>query len=287
MSIEEYMSIKMKKSDLLIAAAIVAGLLGGVLAGLASCQNGLTSDIDSLALPPTLPYARITSQSGESYRFSLAWKMEDVILSPQAVYDEAETAAAISNAYNKWEEFERKIYALPHAVPADPDAPPDLAVWELGGGAAGYVLKNDGTKEIVINRCWPKSLIGTTLTRAAWLASREERQKEFRQVVSDIKAMMASIEKSPLREFLVNDEPLLAKLHDRMAEFIAFPTDAETFSYEDRPRWMAPGDLDTSGGQIISKWDTARTSPLFEYFFGYVPQDTDYVNSKGQLSFPE
>jgi hypothetical protein len=275
--------MKMKKSDLVIAFLIIAVVLGGVLAGLASCQN---APADSLPLPPKLPYASITGEGVENYRFSLIWKMVDGILSPSAVYDPEEAAAAIYEAYNTWELFKKKIDARPHAVPADPDAPLDLAVWTTDAIGGGYVLNNNGTKKIVVNRCWPQSLIGTTLTRADWIAARAEREKEFKQAVKDIEAMMASIEKSPLYEFEVNNEPLLVKLHDSMAEVIAFPADVETFACEDRDRW-AKSDLDDSGGQIKYKLDTVRTGPLFEYFFGYVPLDTDYISPKGQLSFPE
>ena len=274
----------MKKSDLVIAFLIIAIILGGVLGGLASCQNATA---ESLPIPPSLPYASITGESVENYRFSLIWKMEDSLLSPQAVYDEEKTSLAIYEAYYTWEEFEKKINPLPHAVPADPDAPLDFEVWASGTGGK-LMLNNDGTKKIVINRCWPQSLIGTTPSRADWIASDVERETEFKQAVKDIKTMMASIEKSPLREFLVNDEPLLAKLHDRMAAFIAYPTDVEGHEYGDHlGRWTAPEEVDLSGGKIISKWDTVHTGPLYEYFFGYVPIANDYKLPSGEKSFPD
>jgi hypothetical protein len=248
---------------------------------------------DSFILPPNLPYASITGEDGgelQNLKFTLTWQRADGMLSAKPVYDEEVTADAIEAVYNEWQRFEKLIDPRPHFKPAeDADVKDDLDLvcWVFQGGGGGWVLNNEN-EPIVINRYWLPSLIESEedLTQAAWLESREDREEAFKQAVKDIRTMQAAIAKSPLYEFEVNGEPLLDMLHGRMETLIAFPEDLENpLIYDNRPRW-AITDFDTSEGETKFIYAENQTGPLYEYFFGYVPIETDYYKSDGPKAFP-
>jgi hypothetical protein len=282
----------MNKAKYLIVAA---GMLDAL--ALAGCNPDYTEDL--LPLPPNLPHALLEDEkSGDvkNYRFTLTWKRITGKLSSWEeyleVYDE-EIAEAITEVYETWLLYEKKINPLPHYAPADEDEELDFAVYDET--SLPWMLDNsDATKKIVINRCWPQSLIkeinaGTKQpTRDAWLGSTAERVEEFKQAVKGIKGMMAAIEKSPLYEFEVDGEPLLKSLHERMAEFIAFPSDPEDYpDYANRPLWV---DLEREAmkqGQYYNNDPNLgpQTGPLYEFFFGYVPAPGDYTRPHG-IVFP-
>ena len=205
-----------RKSDFVVRYLLVTSLAAHTVVGAVMIQSCQTAYVDSVPLPPNLPYATledISSGTVKSYRFTLEWKREPGRLSPSGVYDEEKTTTAILNAYETWLQYEKAINPLPHYAPADEDDPLDFNVWVK---IAKWKLNNDlDTKKVVINRCWPQSLIkaikeGTkTATRQAWVDSIEERIVEFKQAMKEIKGMMAALEKSPLYKFEVDGEPLL------------------------------------------------------------------------------
>jgi hypothetical protein len=186
--------------------------------------------------------------------------------------------------------YEYKINPLPHYAPAVEGGDLDFeTVW--GDVAGQWKLINDPPKRVVINRCWPPSLIEAIeakkaeATRDAWLDSLEERIVEFKEAMEDIKDMMAAIEESPLYDFEVNDEPLLEMLHERMAIFTAYPPDPENFVYGERDKWVYSWDIEPmKEGQYPEK--PVKTTPLIEFFFGYAPAPEDYTKPQGKV-FPK
>ena len=118
--------------------------------------------------------------------------------------------------------------------------------------------------------------------REAWVNSIADREVEFKQAMEGIKGMMAAIEESPLYEFEVDGEPLLKSLHERMADFVAFPEDPENYPYVEkhRLRWIPDVELMKQGD-----YDPTQTGPLYEYYFGYPPKDDDYKKISG-IKFP-
>jgi hypothetical protein len=274
--------IKMKKSDLFIAYAVIVIGLSSLLGVIVSCQNGMTSDIESLAMPLTLPNARVEDPSAgaANARFTLAWKMDDGILSPSAVWDEARITEALKEVGNTYQRYLNLIDPVPHEPPDDSDSSLlNYHVWKGG-------RLNNGKFTIVINRYWPQSLIeslaGRTPTREDWLSSTDARAAAFKQAVKDIKAMMAAIKKSPLYEFEVEGRGTVLKLmYEHMERLIAFPSDPN-YEYKNRTGWEGADFAAMDSGQV----DTTQSSFLFEYFFGYVPTPTDYDITSGPFFFP-
>jgi hypothetical protein len=276
-----------RKSDFVVRYLLVTSLAAHIVVGAVMIQSCQTAYVDSVPLPPNLPYASIETEgsgNAKSYRFTLEWHRADGKLSPSAVYSEADTAAAIQEAYDTWLRYEKAINPLPHYAPADEDDPLDFNVWVKN--TQWKLNNNDVTKKVVINRYWPPSLIkeineGTkTATRQAWVDSIEERIVEFKQAVEDIKGMMAAIEESAQYEFEVDGEPLLMMLHERMAAFTAYPPDLEVYQYSNRDLWVE-WDVDAwKQGQY------GESTALFESFFGYAPEPKDYTKSVGFV-FPD
>jgi hypothetical protein len=290
------MSIKMKKRDLFIAYSIVIIGLSGLFGGIVSCQNGLTSDVESLAIPPKLPRAAIVSGGGAesgsaensitNYRFSLNWKYENTVLPASWSPEDPVIQDSIRDVLVEWEQFEK--YTDPKPCDEADSSNPKYDVIILGG-MGGQVLENDNGTNLVLRRCWPLNLTqqGTAPTRADWDASFDERVAEFKQTVKDIKAMMAALEKSPLFDVEVDGELILAQVHKLMGEYIAFPPDPENHTYTAREKWVEPTDLAADGSE---RWkfiyDPAQTGPLYEYYFGYAPEKMDYEKPDGKLPFP-
>jgi hypothetical protein len=247
-------------------------------------------DINKAARGPRFPKAVISDYGPPGYDESFPGKEFDIVWEPVGTRTQAEIDDALVAVYEDWRLFEKMTDPRAHVRPTDYNDPLDYAVWVPGMGGA-VRLDNNGRADIELRRCWPRSLLGSAPTYAGWIASQRDRITEFKEAVKRIKAMRAALQASPLYETEVNGEKPLQQLDIAMGGHIAYPpTDAETFDgiagKWDRPRWAAGTDVASSGGLLSSKYDTSSTGPLYEYYFGYAPNASDYLNPGGPYSFP-
>jgi hypothetical protein len=220
-----------------------------------------------------------------NYRFSLNWKYENTVLPSSWSPEDEIVQDSIRAVFVEWERFEK--YTDPKPCDEADSSNPKYDVFVTGTGGRKVLNNNNGT-DLVLRRCWPRSLTQqeTAPTRAEWNASFDERVAEFKQTVTDIKAMMETLETSPLFSVEVDGEPILEQVHKRMGDYIAFPADPENYGYAERGPWKEPADLqaDTSNWKFI--YDPDQTGPLYEYYFGYAPEKQDYDKPGGILPFP-
>jgi hypothetical protein len=260
------MAIKMKKGDLIIAFTIIALVSTGLLS---SCQMGYGDEEEEEELTG-LPVASIVDSTGAqpepgktfgNYQFSLEW---------QGYSDDVNSSANIEtlkDTYKKWKEYESFVDARPFYPPSGGTIEKDYKVWTTD---ATPLLKNyTSGKQLVIQRYW--SPAWGTLNKANWTTHLVDRKTAFEAAKEQIEKQIAQIKESDfygVKDSVTNKYPL-HDLADAMQAFIKVPA---TAPYTDRGAWEA---ADRNGEETI--WNTAKTGPLYELYFGHIPETTEYV----------
>jgi hypothetical protein len=106
------------------------------------------------------------------------------------------------------------------------------------------------------------------------------REEDFQKAVQDIQDLIDAIQASPLYGLVdpETDSAPLKELQARMEAYIAYP-DTEL---HDRTEFDIP-----PGGNGAGFVDSAKSGPLFEYYFGFIPPNdgTWYLNEGGPYAF--
>ncbi|GHV50170.1 hypothetical protein AGMMS49579_03340 [Spirochaetia bacterium] len=277
------MSLKMKKSNLVIVSA-AALMLAGVLAGLVSCQMG----IEDLPLPPIAPNASIVKGADGTNKYVLEWKRDSGILYQDADYD-AVSIEHMEDALTKWQLYTRMIDPRPFYDPPggtgiapDPWALSGLMnnPYEVGTYDSSWKIYNEpsyGT--VVIHRYWPTNIPDV----ATWVSSEDSRRAAFKKAVAEIESMQAAIKASSLYDTGrvdpvtgIKSRPLLA-LYEAMADCIAYnPPSAACIQRQD---------FNWDNGRVVLPPD--ESGWLYEYYMGFAPDHNYYDNPAGDLALPE
>ncbi|GHV80002.1 hypothetical protein AGMMS49944_17930 [Spirochaetia bacterium] len=288
-----------KAKRLIVAAGALAVLI------LAGCNPDY---VESLNLPPELPFGTIISSSNTSsgysvHSFVLEWKrgsqaLPFVEVDPIAV--EKTTFAVLEQLYEKWSEYTSLIDPKPF-YDKDKDGtaaggpitsdPYEVFVYERTTDIIGHLNNANPTDNgpIVIHRYWPKLMKPTV---AMWYYAVATRKMAFKKAAAEIEGMIDSIKAHPLYTAgpkmtvhdntgvaIVVDNPLY-NLVPKMEEVIAFNPPLELC--------VQRSGFDIPGSGLFRKvtLPTDRTGPLYEYYLGYVPYLGDYLDQNDHFAFP-
>ncbi|GHU99896.1 hypothetical protein FACS189483_09620 [Spirochaetia bacterium] len=281
----------------MVSLAFLAALL------LTTCRIEL---VDSMALPPKLPYCTIVSSNDTTTGFSvhsfvLEWRWKSSILPYRAKDPKAEVKeifAALEQALAKWREYTILIDPLPfYDKVGDGKALTTSNRDVLLDRGGQFLLDNSNPNtngKIVIHRYWPKltDTSGTPLDLDVpmWYALKATRAKAFKKVAAEIEGMMAAIEASRFyaeETFTVTDDvtgvetekpnPLKA-LYDAMETCISWNPLLEDC--------VQLTEFDVSGNGTSVTLTSGTSGPLYEYYLGKVPYFEDYVDQTQNFSFP-
>ncbi|GHV74701.1 hypothetical protein AGMMS49940_20030 [Spirochaetia bacterium] len=281
---------------------IAAGLLAVLI--LAGCDFLKNPDyVDSLNLPRELPYARIVSSSDtttpgyNAHTFVLEWKRKSGLLPYVSKDPEDDVRGILDDVLEKWGEYASLIDPVPF-YDKDGDGKATAEDGTMGFGVYDVLIPQgselcldntdpDDNGNIVIHRYWPKledvsEVTPEAITVEVWYAAEGMRKKAFKNAVTEIEGMIASIKASPLYTTQELPNPL-HYLVEAMEEVISYnPPLAEC---EQRDRF----DTTRNGtrGSVVINTDLVMTGPLYEYYLGYVPYREDYVVETGPFSFPD
>ncbi|GHV76380.1 hypothetical protein AGMMS49942_12010 [Spirochaetia bacterium] len=263
-----------------IAAGVgIALLLGCALAGCDFLKN--PDYVDSIPLPPELPYATLSQEEDGAHQYKLEWKRASGRLLQDAEYNDSALNEVTQGALDTWREYIRVIDPRPFYDKSGTGlAPVEGAPFEVFN--SGGKLDNgnpSGNGNIVIHRYWPKDAAGNMVTpnRIAWLGAVTARAAAFKKAAGEIEGMLAAIEKSPL--YTKGSEPLRA-LHEAMANAISHnPPEGQCVQ---RTMFSVVG----GGTKGVAVLPDGVSGFLYEYYLGHVPDSSGYVNT-APLAFPE
>jgi hypothetical protein len=260
--------IKMKKSELAIVFTIIALVSTGLLS---SCQMGY-ADEEEDELTTGLPVASIVDSTGAqpeagkafgNYQFKVEWQSYSGDVNSPA------NISVLKVTYSKWKEYESFVDARPFYPPSGGTIEKDYNVWTSD---ATPLLKNyTSGKQLVIQRYWATAW--GTLNTANWTAHLADRKTAFEAAKELIEKQIAAIKESDFYEVSYTEGTVvfpLKKLVEDMEKFIKVPP---TAPYTDRGKWE---NADRKDGETI--WNTAKTGPLYELYFGHIPGIDEYVD---------
>ncbi|GHV30057.1 hypothetical protein AGMMS4952_16540 [Spirochaetia bacterium] len=269
----------------------VTGVAQGtaVIRATADGQSGTCT----VAVVPLLPYAQVVegpaSGNGLSvvgfrdWHYVLEWKREPTGIPLDANYDTTVVIPALEAALVTWNEYSKRIDPLPYYESSS------RRVYDVIFSSS-HDLDNGGGKQIVLNRYWPEfadDTVTPVTNRTTWLASENTRKAAFKKAVAEMKAMMAVIEKSPLYTAGDLSNPLFT-LYSQMDEFTKYDPDPSDEEFEQRFIFTEANVSPTyCKAEVDSNLDYPdKSSPLYEYYLGCVPDIDGYVDPYGPFAFP-
>jgi hypothetical protein len=263
----------LKKPNAAIAFSIIAVILGGVLAGLAGCSMGLDGidlgvsetgvsiggSVPAPAAPsvPKLPKAAILTTGYDpawpGKQFTITWEQQAGVSPDEALQAVVDEWDAFSDSFDDTlAHYENNAYFEFMRVGTTSQGDP---LWGFRDDAVG--------KKIVLLRYWPANLAVTDSAEFStkWntpgdsvigLTARQEAFREVKEAIDDMR-------EDENWDTLYSGNDKLADLKGEMQDFIALGDEAPTGFYtsknDNRPA------------------STTRESGLFEFYFGYVPED--------------
>ncbi|GAP71736.1 GLUG domain-containing protein [Candidatus Symbiothrix dinenymphae] len=179
----------------------------------------------------------------------------------------------IKVAIANWDLFEKSIDPRPY-YHAPGSAFPSVAanayeVFSRASASAPWALDyHEVWDTIIIKRYWSNTISPSPPTPmpGSWQLTFDARVSAFKTAVANIQGWMAQMQASALWHLDNAGIYPLRQLYDKMAAFIGFPStltpaDRNAFSYNT-----------TTGFTTSATLPGDKTYPLFEYFFGFVPQ---------------
>jgi hypothetical protein len=278
------MSIKMKKSDLLIAFTIIALAISGLSMGLFSCQEmeGSYYEEEEVVVVQR-PVASIVNSAGievqaddlsGDYQFILKWENSTGAL------DSPENIEVIKDVYDKWIEYEEFLDARPFFPPLEEGNLKRYGVWVEVGEGNKVLNNNEIDGKLIIQRYWDSEWGHLTTTN--WTAHRDEREEAFLDAAKQIEAMRTALAASPFWEvsYEKDDTPTLPlqELSEEMLRFISTGDIPEVELYTERGPWL---EADKTAPTRLP------AGPLYELYFGHIPGKDEYIDPDGDLVYPD
>jgi hypothetical protein len=269
---------------LLLAMAAVTVSLTGCLAG---CQNPV-QEYDPSFAPPKVPVVSIEYSRGydngttywRSPRFTLQWVYPYNGQVVPGAYTDTKVNAALIAFRDAWDTLEADFEPRPYRLPVT--GAKQIEIWRYDG--SNWMFDNGGP--VRLNRFWSQDKLDASKLpiSGGWDTEFEERWTGLKQAESDIKAMMADLEGSSMR-----DRPEVRHVYERMQKFIDY--EPATPGIQSFPASSAGEDahksfLIDSSAAPPSASTFMKHGPLYEYYMGALPKNDDFDDEEAIKNNP-